>query len=168
LLPDLIENPVNHYAMAVKIIFLCTILAYSVIVSQSFMYIVALRQVQLNLKASTYTEFRKLIDASMRSNFKYAVYGALITNLLLVIATVNDPAGLKFIAACVAFVCLITDTILTFKGNIPVNKAINEWSVDNYPVNWADFRSKWLNIFQYRQVATISGFVSLLIGVVFG
>ncbi len=154
--------------MAIKIIFLCTILAYSFVVSQSFMYILALRYVQLNLKGSTYTEFRKLIDASMRNNFKYAVYGALFTNLLLVIATVQNPANLKFITASVAFVCLVTDTWLTLKGNMPVNNAINEWSPDKYPENWTDFRSKWLKVFQYRQIANIIGFVSLLIGVVFG
>jgi uncharacterized membrane protein len=154
--------------MAIKIIFLCTILAYSFIVSQSFMYILALRHVQLNLKASTYTEFRKLIDASMRNNFRYAVYGALFTNLLLVIVTVHNPPDLKFITASVAFVCLIADTWLTLKGNMPVNNAINEWTPDKYPENWTDFRSKWLSIFQYRQIANIIGFVSLLIGVVFG
>jgi uncharacterized membrane protein len=154
--------------MAIKIIFLCTILAYSFIVSQSFMYIVALRQVQLNLKFSTYLEFRKLIDANMRNNFKYAVYGALLANLMLVIATAGNPGTLKFIAASVAFVCLIIDTWLTLKGNMPVNNAINEWSADSYPVNWTDFRTKWLHIFQYRQVTNITGFLILLIGVVFG
>lgn len=154
--------------MIIKIVFLCTLIAYSFIVSQSFMYILALRQVQLNLKAGTYTEFRKLIDARMRNNFKYAVYGALIANLILVISTVYQPGSLLFVSAIIAFICLIADTVLTIRGNMPVNDEINRWSADNYPENWTDYREKWLNIFQYRQIANIIGFLSLLIGAVFG
>lgn len=154
--------------MAINIIILLTLLAYSIIVSQSFMYILALKHVQLNLKASPYTEFRKLIDTSMRRNFKYVIYAALLTNLILVVSAFKSPDSLLFITASIGFVALIADTLLTVKGNLPVNDIINSWSSDNYPANWADYRTKWFNIFQYRQVANIIGFVSLLIGAVFG
>ncbi len=154
--------------MITKIVFLCTLVAYSIIVSQSFMYILALRQVQLNLKASSYTEFRKLIDVSMRNNFKYVVYTALITNLFLVILTFRNPGSLLFIAATIAFIGLITDTLLMVKGNLPVNDIINKWTFESYPENWSEYREKWLNIFQYRQFSNIIGFISLLFGAVFG
>lgn len=154
--------------MTTRIIFFSTLLVYSFIVSQSFMYILSLKNVQLKLEANAYIEFRKLIDASMRSNFKYVIYAALLTNLLLVISTIKNPGSLLFITATIAFVALITDTLLTVKGNLPVNDIINTWSADNYPANWADYRTKWLNIFQYRQIANITGFVSLLVGAVFG
>ena len=55
--------------MTTKIILFFTLLAYSIIVSQSFMYILSLKHVQLNLEGNPYTEIRKLIDTSMRSNF---------------------------------------------------------------------------------------------------
>ncbi|MEI9912934.1 MAG: hypothetical protein WDO71_26815 [Bacteroidota bacterium] len=154
--------------MAIKIIFLFTLLAYSIIVSQSFMYILALKDVQLTLEAGPYTELRKLIDASMRGNFKYVVYAALLTSLLLVLSTIKNPDSLLFITAAIAFVALIADTLLTVKGNLPVNDIINSWSSDNAPANWKDYRAKWFTIFQYRQIANITGFVSLLIGAVFG
>ena len=151
-----------------KIILLSTLLAYSIIVSQSFMYILALKNVQLNLEVSSYTELRKLIDTSMRSNFKYVIYAALLTNLLLVVSTIKNPGSLLFISATIAFVALIADTLLTVKGNLPINDIINTWSSDSYPTNWTDYRAKWFNIFQYRQIINIVGFVTLLIGAVFG
>lgn len=154
--------------MAIKIIFLFALLAYSIIVSQSFMYILALKNVQYSLEAGSYTELRKLIDASMRSSFKYVIYAALLANLILIISTIKNPGSLLFITAAIAFVALIADTLLTVKGNLPVNDIINTWSLDNYPANWTEYRTKWFNIFQYRQVANITGFVSLLIGAVFG
>ncbi len=154
--------------MATKIILLVTLLAYSIIVSQSFMYILALKNVQLSLDANPYIEFRKLIDTSMRINFKYVIYSALLANLLLVISTIKNPGSLLFITAAVAFICLIADTLLTVKGNLPVNDIINTWTAESFPSNWADYRTKWLTIFQYRQMANITGFVSLMIGAVFG
>jgi hypothetical protein len=154
--------------MLVKVLFLFTLLAYSIIVSQSFSYIIALKNVQLNLNAGSYIELRKLIDANFRANFTYVVYAVLITNLLLVLTTVKNPSSLLFITAAIAFVALIADTLLTVKGNLPINDIINTWSTDKYPTDWADYRAKWLTIFQYRQIANIMGFVSLLIGAVFG
>jgi hypothetical protein len=154
--------------MTNKIILLVTLLAYSIIVSQSFMYILALKHVQLSLEANPYIELRKLIDTSMRDNFKYVIYVVLLANLLLVISTVKNPGSLLFITAAIAFTALIADTLLTVKGNLPINDIINTWSADNYPANWATYRTKWLNIFQYRQVINIIGFVSLLIGAVLG
>ena len=154
--------------MTTKIILLFTLLAYSIIVSQSFSYIIALKNVQLSLNANSYIELRKLLDVNFRANFTYAVYAALITNLLLVLTTIKNPSSLLFTTAAIAFVALIADTLLTVKGNLPINDVINTWSSDNHPTNWADYRTKWLNIFHYRQIANIIGFVSLLIGAVFG
>ena len=154
--------------MLVKALFLFTLLAYSMIVSQSFMYILSLKHVQINLGANAYTEIRQLIDASMRSSFKYVIYAALLGNLLLVVSTIKNPSSLLFITAAIALIALIADTLMTVKGNLPINDIINTWSADKYPTDWADYRAKWLTIFQYRQIANIMGFVSLLIGAVFG
>ena len=132
------------------------------------MYILALKNVQLTLEANPYTELRKLMDSNMRSNFKYVIYVALLANLLLLILTIKNPSSLLFITSAIAFVALIAEVLLAVKGNIPINNIIYTWSSDNYPINWADYRTKWLNVFQYRQIANITGFVSLLISAVFG
>ncbi|MBA4057978.1 MAG: hypothetical protein C0490_24895, partial [Marivirga sp.] len=103
--------------MITKIILLFALLSYSIIVSQSFMYILSLKYAQLNLTLRSYIELRKLLDASMRSKFRYAVYAALLTNLILVISAAKDPDSLLFIAAAIAFVALVLDTVITLKGN---------------------------------------------------
>lgn len=154
--------------MTTKIIFFLTVLAYSMIVSQSFMYILALKDVQLRLDVNSYTEFRKLIDVSMRESFKYVIYTALLTSIALMVSTIKNPGSVIFITSTIAFVALVADTLLTVKGSLPINDIINSWSTNNYPSNWTEYRTKWLTIFQYRQIINITGFVSLLIGGVFG
>jgi hypothetical protein len=154
--------------MTSKIIFTIALLAFAMIASQAFMYILSLKQVQLNLGANSYIEIRKLIDISMRASFKYVIYVALFANVLLIIVTAKTPTSLVFISATIALVALVAEIVLTLKGNLPINDIINTWSVDNYPANWITLRDKWFTIFQYRQIASITGFVSLLIGAVFG
>ncbi|HMK03988.1 MAG TPA: hypothetical protein VK489_07355 [Ferruginibacter sp.] len=154
--------------MQTKILLLLTLVAYSIIVGQSYMYIIVLKNVQNSMQAGSYIELRKLLDAGFMANFKWVIYAALLTNLLLVISTIKDPGSLLFITAAIAFVALVADTLFAVKGNVPINSLINGWSADNYPADWATYRTKWLNIFRYRQIANISGFISLLIGAVFG
>jgi hypothetical protein len=153
--------------MITKITLFITLLSYAFIVSQSFMYILSLRKAQLALSATSYTELRHLIDANMRARFKWPVYSALLSNLLLLILHVSTVSGLIFITAAIAFIGLIIEVILTLKGNIPLNNIMNSWTPGNYPENWQEIRLQWLNIFCYRQIANITGFLSLLAGVVF-
>ena len=153
--------------MLIKIVLFINLIAYAVIVSQSFMYILALKNTQLALRAPSYIEVRHLIDVNMRSRFKYVLYLALLTSLALVILQLKDPASIGLITAAIAFVVLVIDIVLTVKGNLPVNDIINGWTAENYPANWQEMRQKWFTIFQYRQIANITGFISLLAGIVF-
>jgi hypothetical protein len=150
-----------------KLILLLTLLAYSVIVAQFYMYIVALKNVQYSMKALSYIELRKLLDRNFRANYKYAVYAGLISNSILVSVNIQSPGSLQFITAAIAFAALLVDVLLMMKGNMPINNLINSWSPDNYPDDWAKYREKWLRVFLYREVATITGFISLVIGAVF-
>jgi|SRR6218665_242332 len=151
-----------------KIILFITILSYSLVVSQSFMYILALKNTQLALGGSSYVEVRQLIDANMRGSFKYVIYTALLSSLLLLIVNYKNPSGLLFITSAIALIALVTDILLMVKGNMPLNEIINGWSPENYPADWKTVRQAWFNILQYRQLANIAGFLSLLAGAVFG
>lgn len=151
-----------------KLFMFFTLFAYSIIVSQSFMYIIALKNVQTSMQAGPFIELRKLLDAGFRANFKNAIYVALLCNLLLVISMAKFPGGLLFISSLIAFIALVADVLLALKGNIPINNLINTWSIESYPDNWSAYRTKWLTIFQYRQICNLTGFICLLAGVVFG
>lgn len=154
--------------MTTKILFLITLLAYAIVVSQSFMYILSLKQVQCSLDVTSFTEIRKLTDTSMRASFTYVIYAALLANVLLVLTTARTPHSVSFISAAIGLVALVIDILFTLKGSLPLNDVINTWSAENYPANWAYFRDKWFTIFQYRQMANITGFLSLLVGAIFG
>jgi hypothetical protein len=154
--------------IALKILILINLLAYSVIVGQAYMYIIALTDVSKNLDAPSYVRLRQLIDKNFMAKYKWVVYISLLTAVLLCVFTASDPTGLLFISSAVAFLALIIDAALTMKGNLPINKLINSWTTENYPADWEIQRTKWLTIYSWRQVVNIIGFTSLLVGAIFG
>jgi hypothetical protein len=73
--------------MQTKIILLLTIMAYIVIVAQSYMYIVALNNVQTDMDGGSYIQLRKMLDVNFRAKYKYA---ALIASLLIVLINIKS------------------------------------------------------------------------------
>jgi hypothetical protein len=154
--------------LATKILLLLNLLLSSIIVGQAYMYIIALTDVQKNLDAPAYIRLRQLIDRNFMAKYKYVIYASMIsTPLLCILIGSESPTGLLFICSLIALVAFIIDLILTVKGNLPINKMINGWSVDNYPGDWDKHREKWLRIYSYRQTVNFIGFISLLIGAIF-
>lgn len=144
-----------------------TLISYSFLVSQSFMYIIALKNVQQNMQAASYLEMRKLLDKNFRKKYSWVVYTSLITSTTTMILCSMAPESLLFISVCIAWPMLIIDIIITIKGNMPINNIINSWSMENFPSDWRDYRSKWLFYFTQRQIATTVGYISLVTGLAF-
>lgn len=153
--------------MIIKIVLFLTILLYSIIVSQSFSYIISLRNVQINMSAGEYISFRQLTDKNFQQKFRYILYAALLFNGLLVAICAIQFSALLFTSSLTAFIALIADTAIAVKKNLPVNKIINAWTAEKYPGNWAEYRRVWLFAFSQRQCLNIAGFSSLMAGAVF-
>lgn len=146
--------------------FIC-LLFYSAIVSQSISYIISLDDVQQKMNAEEYISFRKITDKNYRAKFAFVFYGALLTNLLLVIVALIEFNSILLFASSISFVCLAIDTWITLKRNMPINNSINKWTIEDHPSDWESLRSKWLEYFRYRQVANLTGFIILVGGIVF-
>ena len=107
---------------------------------QSISYTISLNDVQQRMNMTEYISFRKITDRNFRAKFAYAVYGALLSNLSLIIVTLIyfDPRLL--IVFTISFTYLVIDTIITLKGNMPINSEINTWSSEKYSDDWEEHR----------------------------
>jgi hypothetical protein len=153
---------------AINLLLLLNLLLSSIVVGQAYMYIIALTDVQKNLDAPAYIHLRQLIDRNFMAKYKYVIYASMIsTQLFCILVGLEDGTSLLFACSVIALIAFLIDLILTVKGNLPINKMINGWSVDNYPHDWEKYREKWLRIYSYRQAVNIIGFISLLIGAIF-
>ena len=154
--------------MEIKITLFITLLLYAFVISQSFFYILAMSRVTKSMQPVTYIESRQLLDKTLQSSLSLVYYLALAASIALTSFCVINPSGILFICSVISLLSLIIDVVLTLKGNVPLNKIINTWTASDYPANWKEYRSKWLAIYNLRQVANITGFISLLAGLIFG
>ena len=154
--------------MAIKITLFITLLMYAVVISQSFFYILAMSVTLKKMRAQTYIETRNLLTTNLQAPLQIVYYTTLSASVLLTAFCVVNPGGLLFITSFVALVALLADVVLALKGNIPLNKFINSWTSWDYPDNWQQYRAQWFNLYHIRQALNITGFISLLAGLIFG
>lgn len=153
--------------MATQIILFLDILIWSIIAGQSYMYIIALMDVSKKLDAPGYIRFRQLVDRNFMAKYKWVVYAAMLLGPLLCILAATK-GNIVFVCSLVTLLALVSDLVLTLRGNMPINKLINTWSTNEYPIDWEIYRNKWLSVFFKRQVVTIIGFISLVTAAIFG
>ena len=154
--------------MNIKITLFITLALYSFVISQSLFYILAMSKVLKSMKPATYIESRQLLDKNLQTSLRSVYYLALAACILLTSFCVVNPSGVLFICSIIALATLIMDIVLSLRGNVPLNRIINTWTVSNYPANWKEYRSRWFTIYNIRQAVNIIGFISLLTGLIFG
>ena len=154
--------------MGIKITLFITLLMYALVISQSFFYILAMSTTLKKMRAQTYIETRNLLTQNLKTPLQVVYYTTLAASVLLTAFCVVNPAGLLFITSVIALIALLADVLFALKGNIPLNNFINSWTTANYPYNWRQYRSKWFTLYHVRQALNITGFVSLLAGLIFG
>jgi len=154
--------------MEIKITLFITLLLYAFVTAQSFFYILAMSRTAKSMQPVTYIESRQLLDKNLQVTLKFVYYLTLISSIALTSFCVINPSGILFICSVISLILLIIDIVLSLKGNVPLNKIINSWSASDYPATWKDYRSKWFAIYNVRQAANITGFISLLAGLIFG
>jgi len=154
--------------MLQPIVLFVTLLLYSIIVSQSFSYIISQRQVQQAMDGEAYLQFRKLTDRLFQQRYRPVMYAGLLSNLALVMVSALSADKWVLISATTAFFALVADAMVTVKGNLPINAIINQWTEETLPTDWQQYRRRWLQVYSIRQVLSIVGYCSLLAAAVFG
>jgi len=146
---------------------LINLLGYAFVVSQPFFYLLAMSNAQKNLRGPAYVELRNLLDSNLMVKNRIVYYVVLVSSIAVCICSFNHPLSLVFITSAIACAALWIDVYLMMKGNIPLNKYIQTWTPEEYPADWQKYREAWFSYYHRRQIACITGFVSLLVGIVF-
>jgi hypothetical protein len=143
-----------------------TLLLYSLLVSQSFFYVMGYGAALNKLSATAFIEQRVAIDTAIAGRLRFLYIACLICLLfLLYLSCTNDLVFLTNIL--LALSCLVLDMFIAIKKNIPLNKTIATWDLNNYPEDWQETRSEWLRYFSWRMIACITGFLYFLGGMFF-
>lgn len=153
--------------MLLNIAQLLYLLVYSIIASQPIFYVLALGSVQKQMRPASYIEMRNLIDKEIETGLKITYYSLLALSIIMTSLNITQPDKLCFITSLISLITIIADLFLAVKRNIPINSKIREWSPENYPADWYQYRDKWFYYFNMRRTLTFIGFISALIGIIF-
>lgn len=154
--------------MEIKITLFITLVLYAIVISQSIFYLLGMSGASKKMRAATYIESRKLLDSRLSKTLAGAYYFALLASIALIAFCVTNPSGLLFKSAIIALAALLADIVLSVKGSVPLNKIINTWTTAEYPDNWHHYRSRWFTFYTIRQAINLTGFITLVVGMVFG
>ena len=143
-----------------------SLFAYTIVVSQPLLYVVALTEAQLALSAPAYIELRQRINPPMTKRLPVIYLGTLATLVWVLVLSLRSGERGVLIGAGIALLSLVVDVVFMVRENVPINGVIDRWSSTDFPADWEEYRAKWFRIFRYRQVALLVGFASLLIGAV--
>lgn len=151
----------------IRIAIITNLIAYSIVASQPLFYILALGSAQRALSAAAYIELRQRINAVMSRRVSVIYLSTLATGLLVLVLSLRLGNWSSLAAVTVALLCLVIDIFFMVRENVPINGVIDQWSTADHPDDWESYRTKWFEIFAYRQVLLLVGFFALLVGAVF-
>ncbi|HZR82916.1 MAG TPA: hypothetical protein VFD92_17605 [Candidatus Binatia bacterium] len=151
-----------------RIATMTSLAAYSVVASQPLAYIFFMTAAQRALSAPAYVELRQRINPVMNRRVP-AVYLVALATVLLLLALALAAGRWSLVATTTAaLLCLVVDTAFMLRENAPINGIMDRWSPSAPPADWSDYREKWFAVYAYRQIAVLVGFLSLLVGAVYG
>ncbi len=142
------------------------LICYLVVVSQLLFYFTVMGAALRKASLEGFLELRKIIDTDLVKRIKIPYYICLLLSLLVVLATLPEYPRIIFLTALVALACLVIDTIIAIKFNVPLNKLTNQWPENPGNANWQDVRTRWLNMINYRAIFTTIGIISLIVGAI--
>lgn len=147
---------------------IAALLLYAMVVSQPFFFALALSEASSALSAAAYVELRQRINASIQKPLVQVYTAALLACLVLVVLGIVYGGVVLPVFAGIASLVLPLDLFIAVKRNVPINEAMNGWSLTEIPPDWAEQRARWNAAFTLRQALLTFGFVALTLGVVAG
>jgi hypothetical protein len=117
----------------------------------------------INLSSRTIAEYWQSIDSYMGA--RMPVFGPILLFTILFAIITSLPAWRtpSFWLLVAAFVILITDMVFAFSVNIPLNRVIQSWDIQNLPSNVQEVKAKVIRAFWFRGTFMLSSFICVVL-----
>lgn len=119
------------------------------------------------MSSSTFAEYWQHVDLYMGA--RMPIFGPLLlsTQLISTILLIKEYRTPSFWFMLTAVLILIGDVIFSFSTNLPLNKLIQSWNLNNLPANVQDVKWQVVKAFDIRGIFMMSPFFMALLAVWF-
>ena len=114
------------------------------------------------VSGKTFIEYHQAIDPYMAKWAKLLAQTQLALTLVVLVMEYQQGLMVSFWLMSIALSLVVTSVLVAIRGNVPLNKLIKGWSVDELPRNWIAIRSQWLSYHHMRAWVNILSFGFLL------
>lgn len=135
---------------------------YFTLASQGGFYILSFYKVLQNLPTESFIEIRKATDNVIAMPLKILYPSGLAFILIWLIMADKSAGILGYGFLAVSFVLLATDLMLAVNVNVPLNKLIQQMTVD-HGGEAALIQQKWLKFILIRGCLSVTGYFSLIL-----
>jgi hypothetical protein len=117
----------------------------------------------ITLSSRTFAEYWQSVDSYMGA--RMPIFGPILLLSILfgIITLLPSWQTLSFWLLVIAFLILIADLVFAFSVNIPLNKAIQSWDLNNLPANVQEIKAKVIQAFWVRGGFMISSFACVVL-----
>lgn len=123
--------------------------------------LVAVRPALHSLTPTSYVLVKQAFDVSYPKLMKPLQLSSLLSTVTLAGAAGADGATTCAVLAALAAVSVLTNIIVTVRGDLPINNAMAAWRPEAPPADWESQRARWDYFNTIRTVAAVTGLVLL-------
>ncbi|WP_019941906.1 hypothetical protein [Dyadobacter beijingensis] len=139
---------------------------YFFLAAQGAFYGMGFGKALFDISPEAFIELRKAVDPRVRKNLKRCYLAALATMLTWLVLSVRSGGLFSYGPVLVALLLLVADLILALKRSEPVNELINSDLLNNRQ-SYVNARDEWMRYIFIRGNLSISGFLVLLLHLVY-
>jgi uncharacterized membrane protein len=129
---------------------------------------VAVRPAIHSLPVASYITVKQALDISYPKFMKPLLVAAMTATLALAIIAAVAGDVTRAVLGGLAFGALLTNVLVTVRGDLPITIAMASWRPEQPPADWAAQRARWDWFNKIRTGAAILGLVLLATAVATG
>ena len=117
---------------------------------------VGLARAMAQLSPCTYVELHQSTNRTFQPYMPIVVVGAIVGGVVLAVASgIHTASGQLSAFGAVCYAAVIAITLPT---DLPINKQVARWSIENPPGDWAAVRARWIRLHVIRTLFSVPAF----------
>jgi uncharacterized membrane protein len=113
--------------------------------------------------ASAYTAFHQASSRTFDPYMPIVVIGALVGGVALAVVLspgLHSASGQLAMTGVVGYVAVMAISLAT---NVPINKHVAQWSIQDPPADWSAVRARWIRFHILRTLVSLPALASYLL-----
>lgn len=140
-----------------------SLLLIGLLAGNAFAFVIGMGPAMQKLSASSYIAFHQAMQRSFLSWTPLLCFVVVFKLTVHLFVMRKHWQRIEFFFVLFALLCVMDELVMTWTGNMPLNRVIHLWQFQGPPNDWENIRAQWMHLMYWRCALLVAGF-SFLIG----